>query len=217
MRIWIFLFFLAQGTLSYAQHTYIGLRAGFVQSSSWDENPNTQTQFLNGISTGITVEKSFLKVFRLGADVLYNQRGYSNVENVGSPNSMLKLLPVENTYSDYVAVPVKLGFCFGRKTFITSYFGAVVSYQLNAYQIQFKYDDMLNTVNQVYKSVNQTKLDLSWLGELGLGYNLTKRLSVLVSASYQPSFSSITNQDYLDIWHVKLYSYSINFGIKFKI
>ena len=131
MKKYFLIILLITTVKSFGQNHLIGMKGGldastFVANKSFDN-----TSFRIGFSGGFTYQYLFQKGFLLGADILYDQKGFTTSERRGTPttgyvtwyDSNGKLIGewLTNKYHyNYLSIPLKAGFQFGNKFYCYS-------------------------------------------------------------------------------------------------
>jgi hypothetical protein len=183
---------------SYGQNHFVGAEAGIhwasIASKDFIEKPNYKTGFTGGLSYEYFLNKNV----SVSAGIAYNSRGYATKVMADTAGNLLeKEVKAKNKF-DYVTLPLKLGFSYGKKLFGFGKVGIIPAILLSAQTITPLIDVNGNIIeNQTEKFTNKVrKMDIAGIVEIGGGYNITDRCRVKVSLSYQHSFSSLTTDNY---------------------
>lgn len=176
-----------------AQNHFLGIRLGSnfstVQTST---DILDDAEIKTGFAGGITYEYRLLKFIRLGADLLYTQKGYklpvSFTNEVGDVIGEGNLI----AHNDYISLPVKAGVSFGNFLSFFANIGIAPSLLTKA---MYKSDFGVEGEYEQDVSDQVKTFDISGLAELGLGLNFG-RFNVFVNASYEHSFSNYSEDPY---------------------
>lgn len=206
---------LIAGTSAFTQNHYLGIRAGsnFSNSSTnsaFFDDFNSRT----GLLAGITYEYSFLKMFRFGADLLYDQRGQkmtSTLTNeIGEP---IGEGDVQYIY-DYLSIPVKAGISLGNRLFFFANIGLVPAFNISA-RVKYPTDVQGQMEDDISNRVES--FDLAGMAEAGAGLNFLSRFKAFVAVSYTHSFNDFNKGDYFFGAEMRHYSISVNGGISYAL
>lgn len=214
----ILLIILTIATLKVAgQNHFIGLKGGVNSTNITSSNFLSQTDSRTGLTAGLTYEYFFKKHFSVGADLIYNQRGFTNdivfTDNLGNPTG-------ENyttTFNyDYVSLPINTGFNFGTKFYGYTNIGVIPSLLVYAKTKTPTFDtDGKLTGNETFDVTNRaSKFDFAGLVEIGGGYKFKGRYWLFTSFSYQHSFTTITNSDYFANSEIRHNGMALTIGLK---
>lgn len=130
---------------------------------------------------------------------MYSQRGFANsfsyTDNSG--NSITDNEITKFNY-DYVSLPLKAGLNFGSKVYNFASIGMVPSWLVNAKTTGPKFDANGKLTGSETTDVTSrvSEFDLAGLVEIGGGYKIQNKYWLFTSATYQHSFTTITNADY---------------------
>lgn len=81
-NIFLPLFILTTSTLKVAgQNNLIGVKCGANSTNITSSNFSSQNDSRTGLTTGLTYEFLIKKHFSIGADLIYNQRGFTTITN----------------------------------------------------------------------------------------------------------------------------------------
>jgi hypothetical protein len=98
------------------QNHLIGVKGGVNSTNITSSNFISQSDSRTGPTAGLTYEFLFKKHFSIGADLIYNQRGFTNdlvfTDNLGNPTGEKYTTTFDY---DYVSLPIKTGFNIGTK------------------------------------------------------------------------------------------------------
>lgn len=201
-----------------AQNHFIGIRGGANWTNVTTSNIFLgQTDYRPGVSGGITYEYFLKKRFSIGADVIYNQRGFTDDFEIPTGEKITS----EYNY-DYLSVPVKIGFTDlneGNKLFTFAKVGLIPSLLIDAKTTipTFATDGKI-TGTETFDVTNRvSKFDLAGLVEIGGGYKMADRLWLTTSFIYQRSFTSITNPEYFADAKIRHNGMSLNIGLKWAL
>ncbi len=202
------------------QNHLIGVKGGINWTNIKSNNFRSQINYRTTLTPGITYEYCINKNFSVGADFIYNQRGfyddYNFTDEFGNPNG--ENYSVKYKY-DYISLPLKAGFKFGTKFYGFTNIGIIPSLLVDAKTTMpnFNWDGSVegNITYEVKSRVS--KFDFAGFAEIGGGCKLNERSYLYASFLLQRSFTSITNSNYFEyseIWH---YGMSLNVGLKYSL
>jgi hypothetical protein len=220
----LFLLFLSIITLTASgQFHLLGFKGGAswtnVKASNFINNRNDRT----GLAIGLTYDFNFKRHFTLGADIVYNQRGFTNEmifsNNQGNPTGRKETNePIRFNY-DYVSMPLKVGFNYGNTVYVFTTIGLTPSIIVEAKTItptiDFNRTIIFGETSNVTGRVN--KFDIGGLIEIGGGYKFKSRYWVFTSFSYQHGFTTITNSNYFKNSKIRHYGMTLNLGLKYAL
>ena len=214
----IFLIVLTITTLKVAgQNHIVGVKGGVNWTNISQNNFVSQHDNRTGLFAGLTYEYLFNKHFLIGADLIYNQRGFTNdivfTDNLGNPTG--EKYTAKFNY-DYVSLPIKAGFNIGNKIYGFTNIGVVPSLLVDAKTIS----PTFNTVGKVTGNETidvtsrVTKFDFAGLAEIGGGYKFKNRYWLFTSVAYQYSFTAITNSEYFSNSKIRHNGMTLSIGLK---
>lgn len=207
------------------QNSLIGVKGGVNwtgQTSSYFQN---EEKIRTGLAVGLTYDYTFKKYFSAGADIIYNQRGFSLDWPLLSDNqgNVIKDVTVYYNY-DYITLPLKAGFNYGKKFYGFINLGITPSMLVSAKvkNTPVFIDENGTLVPTHYVTINvfqgMEKFDIGGFAEIGAGYKIKERYWLYSSVSYQHSFTSFSNENY---WgknsKMRYYGMTLSFGMKIQI
>jgi hypothetical protein len=199
------------------QNHLIGVKGGVNSTNITSSNYLSQSDSRTGLTAGLTYEFLFKKHFSIGADLIYNQRGFTNdrvfTDNLGNPTGE----KYTTTFNyDYVSLPIKTGFNIGTKLYGFTNIGVIPSLLVDAKTTTPTFDtDAKFTGNETFDVTNRvSKFDFAGLVEIGGGYKLNGRYWLFTSFSYQYSFTTITNSDYFANSKIRHNGMNLTIGLK---
>ena len=214
----ILLIILIIATLKVAgQNHLIGVKGGVNSTNITSSNFISQSDSRTGLTAGLTYEFLFKKHFSIGADLIYNQRGFTNdlvfTDNLGNPTG--EKYTSKFNY-DYISLPIKTGFNIGTKLYGFTNIGVIPSLLVNAKTITPTFDtDAKFTGNETFDVTNRvSKFDFAGLVEIGGGYKFKGRYWLFTSFSYQHSFTTITNSEYFANSKIRHNGMALTIGLK---
>lgn len=212
------LIILAISTLKVAgQNHFLGVKGGANSTNITSINFSSQNDARTGLTAGLTYEFLIKKHFSIGADLIYNQRGFTDdlifTDNLGNPT--FEKYKIKFNY-DYISLPVKTGFNIGTKLFGFTNIGVIPSLLVDAKTIAPTFDtDGKLTGKETFDVTNQvSKFDFAGLVEIGGGYKLNGRYWLFTSLSYQYSLTTITNSDYFANSKIRHNGMNLTIGLK---
>lgn len=189
------------------QNHLLGIKGG-IGLTNISEN-NFPGDYSNRIGSmgGLTYEYLLSEQFSLGADLLFNQRGFRSylifTDDLGNPTGEKALF--KDNYN-YLSLPLKAGFKTNSKIYTFANIGLVPSVLTCAEIIQPQFDAALhvNGHETIEFTDRATKFDMAAMAEIGAGTKFKERYWMYASFGYQHSFTTITNDIYFTtskIWH----------------
>jgi hypothetical protein len=171
----------------YSQKYYLGSKYGF----SWNEvksNGNLIGTPQKNFSTGLTFEVITNKKLRLGAEILYEKRGF-NLGYTVIFNNFEERLITNYHHQNYLSIPLKIGYQKGNKIFGYGDIGFVPAFNLKSTYKYPKTDSSFNVIGEATENeqLEIRPFDLSALIDLGVGYSFTENISILSSLRIQNS------------------------------
>ena len=194
------------------QNHFLGVKGGANSTNITSSNFYSQNDSRTGLTAGLTYEFLFKKHFSIGADLIYNQRGFTNE---------LEFINLGNLYAtafnyDYVSLPIKTGFNIGTKLYGFTNIGVIPSLLVDAKITIPTFDtDGWLAGKETYDVTHRvSKFDFAGLVEIGGGYKFNGRYWMFTSFSYQHSFTTITNSDYYSNSKIRHNGMNLTIGLK---
>jgi hypothetical protein len=217
----ILLIILTITTLKVAgQSQFIGVIGGVNLTNTTSDFFLNQPDSRTGLTAGLTYEYLLKKHFSVGADLIYNQRGFSEeyiiLEYFGNPT----IGKITETYNyDYVSLPIKTGFNFGTTFYGFTNIGVIPSILVNANKTLSFFDiDGNLTTNYTSDLTNRvSKFDFAGLIEIGGGYKFKRVFWLFTTFSYQHSFTTITNADYIANFKIRHNGMALTIGLRYAL
>lgn len=117
MKSIIVILMLIVATTAIGQNSLIGVKGGVSWTGQTSYYFHNEEKFRTGLAVGLTYDYTFKKYFSAGADIIYNQRGFSLdwplVDNQG--NYIGRDMTYNYNY-DYITLPLKAGFNYGKNS-----------------------------------------------------------------------------------------------------
>ena len=190
-KIILLIFMLACISVS-GQNHFIGVRLGSNFSTT-----QSSTDILNDVETkmgfvgGIAYEYHLLKFIRLGADLIYTQKGYKLPVSFTNEVGIIIGEGYLVAHNDYISLPVKAGVSFGSFLSFFANIGIAPALLTKAmYKSDFAEGEFTRNVSERVKN-----FDISGLAELGVGLNFG-RFNVFINGSYEHSFTDYSDHEY---------------------
>ncbi|MEX2594887.1 MAG: porin family protein [Anditalea sp.] len=198
-----------------AQNHLIGITGGANWTNVTSSFSN-QTDYRQGVSGGITYEYFVKKDFSIGADVIYNQRGFT--DNFENPTG--EKITINRNY-DYLSVPVKTGFYdVGNKLFGFAKIGLIPSLLIDAKTTvpTIGIEGRITGTETTDVTNIVSKFDLAGLAEIGGGYKMVDRLWLTASFIYHHSLTSMTSTEYFGNNNkIRHNGMNLNIGLKWAL
>lgn len=178
------------------QNHLVGVKGG-VNFTNITFKHHSDTDFRIGATVGATYEYRFKNRLSVGADLMYDQRGYEMImgfimiDESGNEHYLNSF--TYRSYSDYVSLPLKFGFNFGNKFHGFINIGLIPSLLINAKVIRPLFDDDFNVLEEEHEydaSEGTRKFDIAGFAEIGAGYKFCGRYWIFASLAFQHSFIS---------------------------
>ena len=217
----IFLLFLILTAITVnGQNHFLGVKSGVNYTNITAKDFIDDRNFRTGLNIGITYDYFFKRHFSIGADVVYNQRGFRTdlifMEAGGNPTGQKEI--IKDNY-DYLTVPLKVGYNYGTTFYGFVNIGLTPSLLLDAKTIVPAFI-LPETVfpGEIYNVKNRVnQFDIGGFFEIGAGYKFQDRLLGFLSFSYQHSLTTFTNADYFANAKAKHYGMTVNLGLKYAL
>jgi hypothetical protein len=222
MKKALIIIFTISGFIANAQDHFIGIKGGL---SSTNVNEDVFIGDLDnrlGLSAGISYENIFRKHFSVGADLLYQQRGFKNYvifgNQIGNQGGFGE--PTELKYNyNYITMPLYAGFYVGEKLFGFTKIGISPSVLVDARIITEEYEangkKYPEDVNRVTNNPN--RFDFGAQAEIGAGYKLNENLRLNLSLTYFQSLTNHTTNSYFPNSDMKNFGVVMGFGVKYSL
>ncbi len=176
-----------------AQTHLIGLKGGL---SLTNVTPGLfYEKFFNnrpGISGGISYEYQFKSKFYLGADLVYNERGYRTTTFLKNDNGSQFGKYNSPGYSlNYLSVPLKAGINFGEKFYGFVDAGIMPSFILlaNTYMLILKEESL--SYEKIDSREFTPKIDITLFNDVGAGFKINNKNRLFTSVSFQYGFTGV--------------------------
>lgn len=182
MKTYSIILLLCCGLITKAQSNYLGIKAGYAYSLPKYAS-GSDYKARESFTSALTFEHKFKSKLTLGAELLYTQKGFTQRFRYIIMNNE----PVYEKGSfnyNYLGVPVKVGFLGGNrfKLFVNAGFCAALLVGESR-----KYSDpSLANVKQ-----DTRLLELSWLLDLGVGYELSEKITLNAILATQQCFAPV--------------------------
>lgn len=198
------------------QNQYIGFKTGLNLNNISSENFMDDTGNRTGLTFGFIYELELKNQILLGADFLYSQKGFTNDISFTSDNGTIIGEETSKYNYDYLSIPIKVGIKRGKKISASISTGIVPSVLIKDEFISPMLKDLMDTygLNETSK-IN--RFDIAGLVEINGNYNLNNKFVLFASVSYQRSFTSITNSEYLPGSKVLHLGGTASVGIKYSL
>ena len=196
-----------------SQNHFVGIKAG-------SNLTNIKTDFLDtdkklGFIGGITYEYHFNNHIILGADILFDAKGFSDKAFYTDDNNVPTGELTFDVNYNYLSVPLKVGYFVGNKFSGFINLGLVPSFLLDANL--FQPPNEFGLPSGSFSLTDETpKVYVSGLIEIGANLILKEKLSLFTTFSYQPGFTTITNLGASNL-NLKHTGISTVLGLKFAI
>lgn len=202
------------------QNHFIGVNCGINQTNITSNNFINKSDNRTGLLAGITYEYLFKEHFSIGADLNYNQRGFTN--EVVFADNLGNLTGEKFTYIfnyDYFSIPIKIGFNIGNKFYGFTNVGVIPSILVGAKTTSPILDKNGKVSGIEIFDVTSivSKVDFAGLIEIGGGYKFDNRFCLISTFSYQPSFTTIANEEYFANSNIRFKGMTLSLGLKYQL
>ncbi|MEM8523625.1 MAG: hypothetical protein AAGG68_03225 [Bacteroidota bacterium] len=174
---------------------------------------------LSSLSGSLTYEHYYENGLFLGTALFYNPRGEQTTFTWTDQNGKITGDGKTKFQYNYVSLPLKVGYYFGNKFLgvinggiLPSYLVSLTEVSKNIYTID---GELIEKAKETTSDIgNFNRFDLAGIVELSIGRRVGKRLWIIFSASYQHSFTNITDQN---IFNLNSYHYGVTsaLGVKY--
>ena len=212
----LFLIILTIASLTVAgQNHLIGVKGGVnITNVKYNDDPiHIETKNTVSYIRGLTYEYILNKHLSLGAELLYEQRGWNvdvpTFDEFGNPGNTL----TNREDFTYLSLPIKVGYSIGGNLYGFMNLGVIPARLLSC-----KVTHPIENGGAVYDVYSQYKnYDIAALAELGGGYKIKDRIRLFSSFTYQHSL--ITASVPRDVYSLELthYGMSLTIGVKYSI
>jgi hypothetical protein len=207
-------------TSIHAQNHLIGVKGGVNRTDV------SATSFFNdrdvrlGLEFGLTYDYFFKNNFTMGADLIYNQRGFTFdiifTDDYGIPTG--EKSTTKFNY-DYISLPLKVGFMHGKTFSIFANIGLTPSILVDAKYITptFEFNELIIHGETIDITKNVKMFDLGGIVEIGVGYRFKERYWLYSSFSYQHSLTSISTSEHFATSAIRHYGMTLSLGLKYAL
>ncbi len=202
----------------FAQFHSVGIQGGLSLCNISSKEYFDDSEFKIGFVGGLKYEYLLSNKYLLGADLLFNQRGFIYVEhfydNMGNSLGDHNLDFVYN----YISLPIKFGFILGNRYKFIPKIGLQPSVLISAKVTtpEFKNGEIIGDKTSIVTN-NVSKFDLAGLLELEILYESNQNVSIFTSFSGTYSLTSFTNPEYMEQTKSRHYALTILVGLKYNI
>ena len=199
------------------QNQLIGIKGSANLTNISSSDFLSETDYRAGFSGGLTYEYLFKKHITFGANIIYNQRGFTTkmdyTDMIGYSIGSDK---VKFSY-DYLSIPITTGYNSGNKLYSFANIGLIPSILVDSKTSRTTIDtDGRILFSEVIDMTNYvSKFDLAGLIEIGGGYKFKKEYWLFSSIGYQQSFTTITNSEYFANSKIRHNGIIFTIGIKY--
>jgi hypothetical protein len=183
----MFSFLLLQVT---GQNHFIGIKGGENRTNNAMDSYKSEFESRSGLAVGLTYEYFIDKHFSLGADLIYDQRGFNFRDTIlnysGNPNLNDQINKVDYQFN-YISVPIKTGFNVGNNLYGFVSLGLCPSLLIDATTKShtFNLDGTFTGLEKGDVFEQMSKFDFTGIFEIGGGYKFKQRYWLFTSFSYQ--------------------------------
>ena len=216
MRSILAFFIVFSSIPAFGQYQCIGLKGGINLTNVINDDIFSHSEFRTGFAGGFTYDYTFESKFTLGLELVYTQKGFTEslifTDEQGTPTGAEAIYRFNY---DYISIPIKGGFSFGDKFEGIINLGVVPSMLFNAEEIS---PAILTIPESTFNASDRaTKFDLGALIEIGGSYKVNDQFSLFMTAAYQHSFISVTNDNYYANWKTRHHGMTVSLGVKYAL
>lgn len=193
---------------SFGQKHFVGFQSG-VNFSYLESDLNGDLKPLSSFSTGLLYEYQFKKGLLLGSGLLYERKGYKT-DVMYFPEGLPFMNADLTSTNDFIAIPVKAGYSFGKKWNGFAHLGILTSYLLKS-KSRYSYS---NSEVEYDVTNNLSRFEVGGILEIGTGYMLTDRLNLFLNTSYVYAFNDISKDSHIEN---KLHRFNLSLGVKYSL
>jgi Outer membrane protein beta-barrel domain len=201
------------------QNHFIGVKGGYGWMNA-SMNLFTETKTQPGFAAGLTYEFQTKKKISLGAELLYERRGFINEILFSDIQGNLtgEKYPTHYRY-DYFSLPLKVGYTIGNKFFGFGNIGVCPAILSQAsWKLPTFHADMTQRGDTIiYFTEKPSKFNIAGLAEIGCGYKISNHFSIATSFRFQYSFSSLTNDNYFKNYYIRHRGMILSLAIKYNL
>ena len=198
------------------QNHFIGVKGGVNWTNVTAKNFVSDINYRTGFAVGLSYDYIFKKNFIVGADILYNQRGFTtDIIFTDEHGNLTGQKATMNYNYDYLTIPLKVGYHYGKSFYCFVNIGLTPAILMDAQTIIPKIKFLPSEKHDVTDRVN--KFDIGGIIEIGVGYKFIDRFWLYSSFSYQNSFTTITNSDYFANSKIRHNGMTISIGLKYAL
>ena len=196
----------------YSQHYSLGYTYGY----SWNEvknNGDVPGSSQNNFITGLSSEWITKKNLRLGAEILYEKRGF-DLEYIVFFNNFSQKHIKNYHHQKYLSIPLKIGYQTGKRIYAFGDIGIVPAFNVKSTFTYPNTDSLFNILGEITEreQINIKTFDLGGLLDFGAGYNLTDKFSVSGSIRLQHSLF-----DFSEVYRMSHRATTLFFTLRYKL
>jgi hypothetical protein len=170
---------------------FFGMKAGLNSSNLTSIEPVPHFKDGQGLLQAVTYEYFFTSHFSVGADLMYNLRGFSHLVKVRDYATYEVVVGRETYRYRYFSIPVKVGYTFGNRLFGFVSAGAMPSFFMEGTTTAPIFENNKVDYLTYISSRGVKKFELGAIGEVGAGISMRRfriYASVIVQEALTKSF-----------------------------
>jgi len=197
---------------TFAQNHLIGIKGG-LSSTLVDIDENWDKSSKTGFIGGLAYQYNFGTNLFIGCELLYEERGFNSKRFFSFFSRPTEFGDATVFKYNYISLPLKFGYQTGG---VLSGFCSVgiIPAKIIKSEYYFPWNFEPKTLD-VTDNVQQ--FDLAGLLEIGGNYKINHNLQITLSFAYQYSFTTVTNNDYLEASTIHNYGFSLTGGVKYAL
>ncbi len=202
------------------QNHFLGIKGGESWTSNAMDNYKSGYGTISGLSGGFTYEYLIDKHFSLGADLIYDQRGFNLRDTLlnysGNPNLRDQINKVDYLFN-YISVPIKTGFNVGDNLYGFISLGLCPSILVDAKTKTRMFNLDGTSIGSERGDVfeQMSKFDFAGIFEIGGGYKFKHRCWLFTSFSYQYGIFTYYSPTYLTNGENRHKGTTLSLGLKY--
>ena len=194
-----------------AQSHTVGLNGGLSRNGVINYGYAVGQNQNNNFAVGINYEACTKMNIRLGAELLYDRRGfdlgYTVITTTGD-------YTIKNQHHiNYLSVPLKIGYQIGNRYFMFADVGICPSYKVKSTLTYPLIDSTGNSIGSKKEHLEDiNNYDIGGFWDCGLGYNLYDKFSIVAVMRRQRSFWNFS-----DLYAMKHQFMTISLAFRYKL
>lgn len=203
----------------FGQSHYLGLKSGVSwcdQSGNFFKNTATIQRMLLGLNYGY----KFNNDLKISGDLLFSQTGFKSpmtlTDEYGNPTAQDPVYT--KFFYDYLSIPLKVGYEYGKNGFVYGNIGFTTSFLLNAKTTTPIINEKLEEVGRNQFDVTKKVAPIEFGGEIeiGFGYTFLRKIGVYIEGNFHHGFTTISTKQYFPENTIFNYKASVILGLRYQ-